>query len=431
MPVITTDTAPTDTASTDTASTSTASISTTSKSTATTSAVPADTASVITPLLIEQMTQWRRHIHSLPECGFDVVHTAAFIADKLESFGIEVVRDIGKSGVVGILRCGDGTASIGLRADMDALHIQEQNTFEYRSQHQGVMHACGHDGHSAMLLGAASSLAASRSFEGTVYFIFQPDEEHGKGAQAMIDDGLFERFQIDAVYGLHNLPGLPAGVFSIRPGSLMASESSFEIVLKGGGGHAAMPHVNADPLIAGAQVVLAIQAIVARQLSAIDEPAVISVTEFVTNGTVNVIPSQVTIKGDCRCFTEAALDKIKAGLERVVSGICQAADIEYDFELINSFYALINSEIETQHAVNAASTALGEHNVISSCEPLTISEDFSSMLKVKPGCYALMGNGTKSVGGCALHNPHYDFNDHVLEKGVAYWIQLTHDQLKK
>jgi amidohydrolase len=386
---------------------------------------------VVMPLLIDQMIEWRHHIHSLPECGFDVVHTAEFIANKLESFGIEVVRNIGQSGVVGILRCGDGDASIGLRADMDALHIQEQNTFEYRSQHKGIMHACGHDGHSTMLLGAAFSLAESKNFNGTVYFIFQPDEEHGKGAQAMIDDGLFERFQIDAVYGLHNLPGLPEGVFSIRPGSLMASESSFEIILKGGGGHAAMPHLNADPLIAGAQVVLALQAIVSRQLSAIDEPAVISVTEFITNGTVNVIPSQVTIKGDCRCFNEDTLKKIKVSLERVVSGICQAANIEYDFEFINSFYALINSELETQHAINAACTALGKENVISSCEPLTISEDFSSMLKVKPGCYALMGNGVESVGGCALHNPHYDFNDRVLDKGVAYWVQLTYDQLKK
>jgi amidohydrolase len=396
-----------------------------------TDTTPLNLAAATMPSLVEQMTKWRRHIHSLPECGFDVVHTAEFIANKLESFGIEVVRNIGQSGVVGILRSGDGKASIGLRADMDALHIQEKNTFDRRSQHQGKMHACGHDGHSTMLLGAACSLSANRDFNGTVYFIFQPDEEHGKGAQAMIDDGLFERFQIDAVYGLHNLPGLPEGVLSIRPGSLMASESSFEVVLKGGGGHAAMPHLNADPLIAGAQVVLAIQAVVSRQLSAIDEPAVISVTEFVTNGTVNVIPSQVTIKGDCRCFNEDTLKKIEISLERVVSGICQAANIEYEFEFINSFYALINSELETQHAIDAACTALGAHNVISSCEPLTISEDFSSMLKVKPGCYALMGNGTESVGGCALHNPHYDFNDRVLEKGVAYWVQLTQNQLKK
>jgi amidohydrolase len=396
-----------------------------------TDTTPLNLAAATMPSLVEQMTKWRRHIHSLPECGFDVVHTAEFIANKLESFGIEVVRNIGQSGVVGILRSGDGKASIGLRADMDALHIQEKNTFDHRSQHQGKMHACGHDGHSTMLLGAACSLSASRDFNGTVYFIFQPDEEHGKGAQAMIDDGLFERFQIDAVYGLHNLPGLPEGVLSIRPGSLMASESSFEVVLKGGGGHAAMPHLNADPLIAGAQVVLAIQAVVSRQLSAIDEPAVISVTEFVTNGTVNVIPSQVTIKGDCRCFNEDTLKKIEISLERVVSGICQAANIEYEFEFINSFYALINSELETQYAIDAACTALGAHNVISSCEPLTISEDFSSMLKVKPGCYALMGNGTESVGGCALHNPHYDFNDRVLEKGVAYWVQLTQNQLKK
>lgn len=383
----------------------------------------------ITPALTDQMIEWRRHIHSFPECGFDVEQTAEFIAAKLESFGIEVVRHIGQSGIVGILRCGEGKTSIGLRADMDALHIQEQNTFEYRSKYQGKMHACGHDGHSAMLLGAACHLAQQKNFSGTVYFIFQPDEEHGKGAQAMIDDGLFDRFHMDAVYGLHNFPGLPEGVFSVRPGSLMASESSFEITLKGGGGHAAMPHLNADPLVAGAQTVLALQTIVSRHLSAIEETAVVSVTEFITNGTVNVIPSQVTIKGDCRCFTENTLARIEASMERIVSGICQMTDIDYDFEFINSFYPTVNSAAETQNAINAATTALGHDNVISSCEPLTISEDFSSMLRVKPGCYALLGNGTESIGGCALHNPHYDFNDRILQSGAAYWVQLTTDLL--
>ncbi|PLX75411.1 MAG: amidohydrolase [Azoarcus sp.] len=383
----------------------------------------------LSPALLADMTEWRRHLHRFPECGFDVEQTSDFIAAKLESFGIEVVRNIGHTGLVGVLRAGDGAGAIGLRADMDALHIHEKNSFAHRSQHEGRMHACGHDGHSTMLMGAAAELAQSRDFNGTVYFIFQPDEEHGKGAQAMIDAGLFERFPMDAVYGLHNLPGLPAGSFTVRPGSLMASESSFEIVIGGTGGHAAMPHTGVDPLVVGAQVVVGLQTIVSRSLSAIHETAVISATEFITNGTVNVIPSEVTIKGDCRCFTEATLATIEQRMEAVVAGICQAAGARYRFEFINTFYPTVNSAAETQHAVSAARAALGDDMVNDSCDPFTISEDFSSMLRVKPGCYALLGNGTESVGGCALHNPNYDFNDGILESGARYWIQLVREQL--
>tara|TARA_R110001583_G_scaffold181927_5_gene339418 strand:+ start:23041 stop:24204 length:1164 start_codon:yes stop_codon:yes gene_type:complete len=384
----------------------------------------------LSPALLADMTEWRRHLHRFPECGFDVEQTSDFIAARLESFGIEVVRNIGHTGLVGVLRAGDGAGAIGLRADMDALHIHEKNSFAHRSQHEGRMHACGHDGHSTMLMGAAAELAQSRDFNGTVYFIFQPDEEHGKGAQAMIDAGLFERFPMDAVYGLHNLPGLPAGSFTVRPGSLMASESSFEIVIGGTGGHAAMPHTGVDPLVVGAQVVVGLQTIVSRSLSAIHETAVISATEFITNGTVNVIPSEVTIKGDCRCFTEATLAKIEQRMEAVVAGICQAAGARYRFEFINTFYPTVNSAAETQHAVSAARAALGNDMVNDSCDPFTISEDFSSMLRVKPGCYALLGNGTESVGGCALHNPNYDFNDGILESGARYWIQLVREQLR-
>jgi len=385
--------------------------------------------SQLDPQLITSMTEWRRHLHRFPECGFEVEQTAEFIAGKLESFGIEVVRNIGNTGLVGILRCGDGAASIGLRADMDALHIHEQNDFAHRSCHDGKMHACGHDGHSAMLLGAAAHLAKTRNFNGTVYFIFQPDEEHGCGAQAMIDDGLFERFQIDAVYGLHNLPGLPEGTFTVRPGSLMASESSFEIEINGVGGHAAMPHMGVDPIVVGSQVVLALQTLVSRNLSAIHETAVVSATEFITNGTVNVIPSQVVIKGDCRCFTEATLDKLAQRMEEIVAGICSAAGAQYRFEFINTFYPTVNSATETERAIQAAQQVLGKDNVNGSCDPFTISEDFSSMLRVKPGCYGLLGNGVDSEGGCALHNPNYDFNDRILPLGARYWIQLVQNQL--
>ncbi|WP_116474721.1 M20 aminoacylase family protein [Zobellella maritima] len=382
------------------------------------------------PGLIAEMTEWRRHLHRFPECGFDVHQTADFIAEKLVSWGLEVVRNIGQTGLVGILKNGDGKASIGLRADMDALHIEEQNTFEHCSRHQGRMHACGHDGHSAMLLGAACHLARHRNFNGTVYFIFQPDEEHGCGAQAMIDDGLFERFDIDAVYGMHNLPGLPAGHLAVRPGSLMASESSFEIRIHGVGGHAAMPHTGVDPIVVGSQVILGLQTIVSRNLSAIHETAVVSATEFITDGTVNVIPSTVTIKGDCRCFTEASLTRIESRMEQIVAGICQAAGARYEFEFTNSFYPTVNSADETRYAIEAAEQALGAERVNPSCDPFTISEDFSSMLRVKPGCYALLGNGTESVGGCALHNPKYDFNDDILQSGAAYWVTLVQNRLQ-
>ena len=381
------------------------------------------------PQLIKQMTQWRRHMHSFPECGFDLPLTADFIAEKLESFGLEVIRNIGKQGIVAVLRSGDGQKSIGLRADMDALFIHEENQFDHCSKHDGKMHACGHDGHSAMLLGAASYLAQTKAFNGTVYFIFQPDEEHGAGAQAMIDDGLFERFQIDAVYGLHNMPGLEEGKFIVRPGSLMASETSFEIVINGIGGHAAMPHKGIDPLVVGSQIILALQTIVSRNLNAIEETAVVSATEFLTNGTVNVIPSQVTIKGDCRCFSEASLAKIEESMERIVSGICHAAGAEYEFTFTNAFYPTVNNPVQTEHAITAANKVFGKDNVDPDCLPLTISEDFSSMLRVKPGCYALIGNGVESVGGCALHNPNYDFNDNILGYGTQYWVQLVTDQL--
>jgi len=380
--------------------------------------------------LIEQMQSWRRKIHAHPECGFQVQQTADFVAEKLRSFGIEVVTGIGETGLVGILRSGTGTASIGLRADMDALHINEQNTFEYRSQNSGKMHACGHDGHTSMLLGAAAHLAQTKAFDGTVYFIFQPDEEHGAGAQAMIDDGLFSRFDMQGVYGLHNLPGLAAGEFAVRSGALMASESGFEIDIEAVGGHAAMPHVGVDPIVLGSQIVLALQTIVSRNLSVINQPAVVSVTEFITDGTVNVIPSKVSLKGDCRCYDEDTLAQLEQRMGEIVAGLCSAAGAQYKFEFRHAFYPLINSSAETANCVSAAEQVFGTDQVNGSCEPITVSEDFSSMLRVKPGCYALIGNGTESVGGCALHNPHYDFNDGILGLGASYWVQLVQQSLK-
>ncbi|HIF9160969.1 TPA: M20 aminoacylase family protein [Photobacterium damselae] len=377
------------------------------------------------------VTEWRHHIHKHPEFGFEEEMTSAFVAQKLEEFGLEVHKNIGKTGVVGILKCGNSERSIGLRADMDALHICEKNTFAHASVHDGVMHACGHDGHTAMLLGAAYQLSQSKHFDGTVYFIFQPGEEHGVGAKAMIADGLFTRWNIDAVYAMHNLPGIPEGHFVTRPHSIMASESSFEIEVIATGGHAAMPHMGTDPIVVGSQIVLALQTIVSRHLSTIDETAVISVTEFATNGTVNVIPSRVTIKGDTRSFTDQALHKIEKAIERIVAGQCMAAGVDYKYNFNNSFLSTINTPEETDHAVKAALAVAGEDKVNGSCQPFTISEDFSFMLREAKGCYILVGNGVGECGGTALHNPHYDFNDNILMSGVNFWQTLVEQQLNQ
>ncbi|MRI33629.1 amidohydrolase [Endozoicomonas sp. OPT23] len=377
----------------------------------------------------EQIIGWRHHLHKHPETGLKEHQTAGFVAAKLEEFGIEVHQNIGGTGVVGILKCGNSDRSIGLRADMDALMINETNDFDYKSVNEGVMHACGHDGHTSMLLGAASELSRTRNFDGTVYFIFQPDEEHGMGAKAMIADGLFTRWSIDAVYAIHNMPGIRAGQVLTRSGSIMASESSFEIDIIATGGHAALPHMGTDPIVVGAQIVCALQTIVSRNLSAISETAVISVTEFATNGTVNVIPSHVRITGDTRSFTDEALAKIEAAIERVVAGQCASAGVEYKYKFTNTFLSTINSPRETEYAIQAAQEALGAENVDGDCQPLTISEDFSFMQREVNSCYILMGNGVDTEGGNALHKPNYDFNDNILMKGVAYWQTLVENRL--
>ncbi|MDC0995189.1 M20 family metallopeptidase [Pseudomonadales bacterium] len=372
-----------------------------------------------------RLVEWRHLLHRSPEFGFDEVFTSNFIADKLESFGVKVVRGIGKTGVLGILRKGGGLNSIGLRADMDALKIKEQNEFAYRSQYDGMMHACGHDGHSVMLLGAAEYLADRVAFSGTVYFIFQPAEEHGKGARAMINDGLFSDYNIDAVYGLHNLPGLPAGTFAIRPGSIMASESSFHIQLRGRGGHAAMPYMTVDIMLVASQIVVALQSIVSRNLNVLSKPAVVSVTEFLTDGTVNVLPSKISLKGDCRCFSDETLQHLEASMERVVVGLCASAGAEYTFDFETVFPATVNHTEQTSVAIQVAEQVFGRGKVNGNCDRFTISEDFANMLEVRPGCYGLIGNGGEEGSGCALHNPLYDFNDEILVEGVKYWVKLA------
>ncbi len=373
------------------------------------------------------MRRWRHDLHRHPEFGFEEQRTAGIVADALRSFGLEVHTEIGTTGVVGVLQRGTSNRAIGLRADMDCLLIQEQNTFAHRSVHDGKMHACGHDGHTSMLLGAAKHLAASEAFNGTVYFIFQPAEEHGAGAQSMIDDGLFERFPMESVFAIHNMPGIPAGKFAVKPGPIMSSEDNFEILVRGRGVHASMPHQGIDPIVTASEIVLALQTIVSRSTNPVDV-AVVSVTDISSDGTRNVLPTTATLRGDVRSFLPSVQSEIERVMERIVAGICSAHGAEYEFGYTHDFVPTINSEAETETAIAAASRALGDENVITDIRPASTSEDFARMLQIKPGCYALIGNGGMGPGGCGLHNPNYDFNDEILSVGAAFWVSLVETQ---
>lgn len=375
------------------------------------------------------MQAWRHDFHRHPELAFEEQRTASKVAELLAGFGLEVYTAIGNTGVVGVLKKGNSERAIGLRADMDALKILEQNTFEYRSINEGKMHACGHDGHTAMLLGAAQYLANEGEFDGTVVFIFQPAEEHGDGAKAMIEDGLFERFPVDSVYAIHNFPSLATGKFAVRDGSIMAAEDNFEITINGVGCHAAMPHLGKDPIVIGAEIVTAMQSLVSRTLDPIDN-AVVSFTEFITNGTVNVVPGQVILKGDTRSMTSAVQDHIEQTMERIVSGICAAHGASYEFSYRRNFVPTINTPNEAGIAASVAGKVVGADNVVGNSRPVMASEDFGYMLQARPGAYLLLGNGEEGVGGCSLHNPAYDFNDDILSIGADFWVTLVQRQLQ-
>ena len=375
-----------------------------------------------------EMKQWRRHLHRFPEIGFEVQDTAAFVAKQLQSFGLVVHTGIGQTGVVGVLKRGLSNNAIGLRADLDALTVSELNEFEHCSTHAGKMHACGHDGHTAMLLGAAKRLAKSDSFDGIAYFIFQPNEEHGLGAKAMMADGLFTQFPMQAVYGMHNMPAMRAGVLAMTSGAIMAGEDNFVITIKGRGGHASLPHHHVDPVPISAEIISALQTIVSRSIDP-SELAVVSITEIETDGTVNVIPSTIVLKGDCRNFNEAVSQTIETSMLRLVQGICAAHGAECELAYSRVFPPTINSILETEHAFNAALATVGKDNTDGNTPAMCISEDFANMLKQKPGCYIFIGNGEDSEGGCMLHNPHYDFNDDILEIGCRYWVNLVEQQL--
>jgi amidohydrolase len=372
---------------------------------------------------------WRRDIHAHPELAYNEHRTAELVANKLESFGIAVVRGLGKTGVVGTIKAGSSDRSIGLRADMDALPLKEMNSFEHCSQHEGVMHACGHDGHTAMLLAAAEHLAINRDFDGIVHFIFQPAEEGEAGAKAMMDDGLFTDFPMESIYALHNWPGLPVGKIAMRKGAAMAAMDIFEVKIKGTGGHAALPHLAVDPIIVGAQLVQAWQTVISRNVKAIDA-AVVSVTQFHAGEAYNVIPEEVVLRGTVRCFSNDIRALIKRRMQQLAEGLCQANGCELTWWYDERFPPTVNSAHETDLAAAAAIAVCGEANVNTNVEMVTGSEDFGYMLEEKPGCYAFIGNGPGD-GGCLLHSPHFDFNDDIIPIGASYWVRLVHDLLAR
>jgi amidohydrolase len=379
-----------------------------------------------------EMRQWRRHLHQFPETAFEETATAEFIAGKLSGFGLDVHQGLGKTGVVATLSAGDGAGKIALRADMDALFIQERNTFDHKSRHDGKMHACGHDGHSAMLLGAASYLASHRDFDGTVYFIFQPAEEGRAGAKQMILDGLFEKFPADCVFGLHNFPDIPLGHFAVKSGPMMASFDCFEIVLTGQATHAAMPHLGNDAIVAAAQLITALQTIVSRTVDPAEQ-AVVSITQIHAGQTWNALPESVVLRGTFRCFSGSAQKTIADKISQLTHALCQGFNVTAEIKLNpeNPGYPItFNTEEETRMALNAAIAVVGEDCINRQPTPSMGSEDFAFMLQEKPGCYLWLGNGS-SENGCLLHNPHYDFNDAILPIGAAYWVKLVETVLPK
>lgn len=372
------------------------------------------------------MTAWRRDIHAHPETAFEEVRTAEVVAQKLESFGIEVHRGLAKTGVVGTLKAGTGNRAIGLRADMDALDLDELNGFAHKSKHAGKMHACGHDGHTVMLLGAAKYLAETRNFDGTVYFIFQPAEENEGGGRVMVQEGLFEKFPVEAVYGMHNYPSLPVGVIAVRSGPMMASFDKIDIHIRGKGAHAARPHDGVDPIVVAANFIQTAQTLVSRVIDPI-QPAVLSFTRIEAGHTYNVIPETAHIGGTVRAFSVAVQDRIERGLRELAAGLGAAmgADIKVTYD--RRYPPLVNSDEETEIAARAAAAVVGAENVLRHEPPVMGSEDFAWMLLEKPGSYVWIGQGGE--GSCMVHNPHYDFNDDILPLGASYWATLVEQTL--
>ena len=376
------------------------------------------------------ITAWRRDLHAHPELLYDVHRTAAAVADKLKSFGCdEVVTGIGRTGVVGVIHGSKGhdTARkvVGLRADMDALPIQEATDVPYKSTVPGKMHACGHDGHTAMLLGAARYLAETRNFAGTAVVIFQPAEEGGAGGKAMVQDGLMERFRIEEVYGMHNYPGLPVGQFAIRPGALMASADRLTIQIEGHGGHAARPHLTIDSVLVGAQMINQIQSIVARNVDPL-QSAVISICVFQAGSTDNVIPQTAFLRGTARSLNPQVRDLLESRLREVVEGTARLYGAKVTFTYKRDYPVTRNHERQTAFASSVAAEVVGPERVDENTPPVMGAEDFSFMLEARPGAFIFVGNGDSA----GLHHPAYDFNDEVIPIGTSYWVKLVETALR-
>ncbi|MDA0786642.1 MAG: M20 family metallopeptidase [Proteobacteria bacterium] len=369
------------------------------------------------------LTEWRRDFHAHPELAFEEKRTSALVAERLESFGVDVHRGLAKTGIVGQLKVGTGNRAIALRADMDALPMQEGNEFEHASKTPGLMHGCGHDGHTTMLLGAAKYLAETKQFDGTVYFVFQPAEEAEGGAEVMVKDGLFEKFPVESIYGMHNWPGMPVGEFAVAPGPMMAAFDIFDLVIKGRGSHAAMPHQGIDSIVMASKVVDALQTITSRNIDPIDS-LVVSVTQIHGGDAYNIIPDEVVLRGTVRSFSEAVRDGVEPAMRRIADGVCAAFGGTAELRYERRYPATVNSVEETEHAEAAASAIVGEENIERSPVPSMGSEDFAYMLREKPGSYVWVGNGD-GAGGCMLHNPGYDFNDEIIPIGVTYWSTLV------
>jgi hippurate hydrolase len=378
--------------------------------------------------LADEMQRWRRYLHANPETAYEERNTAEFIAALLDEWGVEVHRGLAATGVVGSLRCGAGRRSIGLRAEMDALKLDECNVFDYRSRVPGKMHACGHDGHVAMLLGSAKHLARTRRFEGTIHFIFQPAEENEAGGRRMIEEGVFTRFPVDAVYGMHNMPFIPEGKFVVRPGPIMASADFFEINVIGKGAHGGWPHMGIDTIAIASNMVLGFNHIAARTVDPLDS-VVISVTKFNAGHTTNVLPATATLAGTTRAFNVATQDHIEARMRKVCEGIASAHGAEVVFKYERRYPPTINHPDEAAFAAQVAARVVGVDNVLREEPAVMGAEDFGWMLLAQRGCYVWIGNGPEHQGGSMLHNPGYDFNDRILATGASFWVELAESWL--
>jgi len=375
----------------------------------------------------KELTAWRRDLHAHPQTAFEETYASDFVATKMEEYGVTMHRGLAKTGVVGTLegakRAGSNLSAIGLRADIDALDIQEQNEFPHKSLHPGKMHACGHDGHTTMLLGAMRYLAETRNFSGKVQFIFQPAEENEGGGRVMVEEGLFDQFPVDAVFGLHNWPGMPLGQFAVAPGPMMAAFDVFTITIKGKGTHGAMPHLGIDPIVVASHVVTALQSVVSRNTSAIDQ-LVLSVTQIHAGDTWNVIPGEVILNGTTRTFRKEIQDTLEPRIRQIIDGVTAAFGATAELKYERLYPATINTEQETEWSAEAACAVVGPKNVARDPQPCMGSEDFAFMLGERPGSYIWMGNGP-SDNDRVLHNARYDFNDEAIPVGASYWVRLV------